>query len=92
MAIGAGKFGVGRVDMHELKALGVNLLHPFGVALRDDQVAGLTVAGFDRPLSVGRDVFAVVTSETSVPAFVTDEIGMGSPINLDLWEEVFAIN
>ena len=33
------------------------------------------------------NVFAVVATETAVPTFVSDTVGMRSPIDLRLWEE-----
>ena len=92
VAISTGKFVVRRVDMHEIEALGIDLIHRLRTALGDDQMAGPAIAGFDRHFSVGRDVFSVVATETAVPALVSDEIRMASPIEVHFREKVLAID
>ena len=39
MAIGAGKIGIRRVDMHEIMTLSVDLIERFTAALGEDQMA-----------------------------------------------------
>ena len=56
--------------MHELVPLRINLLECFTAALRKDEVARVAVAGFDRLVPIGTNVFAVVAAETPVPIFV----------------------
>ena len=92
VAIGTGEIGVFRVDMKEIVTLKVNLLDLFGIPLGQDEVAGATVGGLDRCLAVGGHVFAVMTTETSIPVFVGDIVRVGAPIRFHFGEEILVIN
>ena len=92
MAINAGKLRVRSVDMNEIVPFGVDLFKRRAAALRENEMTRFTVAGFDRHLSVRRNVFAVVATETSVPIFMAYKIGIRPPIDLHFREEVLAID
>ena len=91
MAINTGKLRIGGVDMDEIVSAGINLFHSFWIALCENQVAGSTIAGFDRHRPVVGDVFAIVATETTVPVFVPDKIGMRAPIDLHFGKKIRAI-
>ena len=92
MAIDAGKFRIRGVDMDKIMAFGVDLFKCFTAALCQNQMARPAVAGFDKHLTVGRDVFAVVAAEASIPILVADKIGIRPPIDLHFREKVLAID
>ena len=92
VAISAGKIGVLGIYVEERKSLWINLIKRVSAALRNNQVTGITIARFDRRFAIGRVVFPIMASETTVPIFVPDLVGMRSPVHFDFGEEVGAIN
>ncbi|HZE12785.1 MAG TPA: hypothetical protein VE086_03425, partial [Chthoniobacterales bacterium] len=78
--------------MKEAVTFQVYLLDLLGVALGKDQVARATVGALHGCFAVGRHVLAVMATETTVPVFVPNVIGMGSPICLHLGEEILVID
>ena len=91
MAIHAGKLSIRRVDMDEIVAFGVDLFKCFTAPLRENEMARAAVTGFDRHLAVGRNVFPVVTAETSIPILVSNKIGMRAPVDFHFREKIFPI-
>ena len=92
MAFHTGKFRILGVNMDEIVAFGIDLIHRFAAALGQNQMTRLAIARFDRLLPIGRDVFAVVTTKTTVPVLVADIIRMASLVGLYFWKEILAIN
>ena len=92
MAIDAGKLRIRGIDMDEIVAFGVDLFKCFAAPLRENEVTRPAVAGFDRHLAVGRNVFAVVAAEAAIPILVSDKIGIRPPINLYLREKILPID
>ena len=78
--------------MNEVVSLCVNLLECFTAALRQDEVARVAVAGFDRLVPIGSNVFAVVATETAVPILVSNKIRIRPPIDFYLREKILAID
>ena len=78
--------------MHEFVPLCVNLLECFTAPLRQDEVTRVAVAGFDRLVPIGSNMFAVVAPEASVPVLVSNKIRVGSPIDFYFGKEVRAID
>ena len=79
------------LGMFELLAEG-QLLKLFAFALGDDGVAGIAVVGFDAESAIAGDVLAVVTTETALPIFVTDVVGIGAPIGFHVGKEIIGVN
>ncbi len=71
---------------------GINLLECFTAALRKDEVTRVAVAGFDRLVPIGSNVFAVVAAETAVPILVSNKIRIRPPIDFHLREKILAID
>ena len=92
MTIRTGKLRVGSVDVHEVHTVGVDLLQRIRTALGHNQMAGVAVARGDRFFAVGRNVIAIVTTETTIPSFVSNKIRVSPPVGFNLREEVCAIN
>ena len=78
--------------MHEVVSLCINLLECFTAALREDEVTRVAVAGFDRPVPIGSNVFAIVAAETAVPILVSNKIRIRPPIDFYLREKIFSID
>ena len=78
--------------MNEVVSRCIDLLKRFTAALREDEVTRFAVAGFDRVLAIGADVFAVMTAKAAVPILVSHKIRIRSPIDLDLREKILAID
>ena len=91
MAIDTRKFRIRCVDMDEVVPACIDLLKRFTAALREYEVTRVAVAGLDRFLAVGGNVFAVVAAKASVPILVSDKIGIRPPIDLHFGEKIFAI-
>ena len=79
--------------MDEGHAFQIRLSKFLAGTLRGDEVAGGTIAAFDRTLAVilGQ-VIAVVTPEAPVGVLVTDETGMRAPVGLHLGKEIRRID
>ncbi len=92
MAIDAGKLRIRRIYMNEIVAFGVDLFKCFAAALRENEMARPAVACLNRHFAIGRNVFAVVAAEASIPILVSDKIGIRSPINLYLREKILPID
>ena len=92
MTIGTGKIGVLRINMDKVQPRSTHIVQGGIVALRKDEVAGLTVSRLDRHLSLGGGVVSVVAAEASIPVFVANIVGMGSPIEFDLREEISGVD
>ncbi len=73
-------------------AFGVDLFKCFTAALRENEMARPAIACFDRHLAVGRNVFAVVAAEASIPIFVSDKIGIRAPIDLHFREKILPVD
>ena len=76
MAINTGKFRIRGVDTDEIVPLRVNLFKCFAAPLREDEVTRFAVAGFNRHLAVGCQVFAapqkmLMTRDTTVPTLAS---------------------
>src|SRR6185503_8390762 len=71
---------------------GVDLFQRVTAALGHNEMAGVAATCADGFLSVGRNVVAIMTTKTTVPIFVSNEIGMGLPIRIYFGKEVGAIN
>jgi hypothetical protein len=67
MAINTGKFRIRGVDMDEIVPFGVDLFKRFATPLCEDEMTRFAVAGFNRHLAVGCQVFAVVASKAPIP-------------------------
>ena len=55
-------------------------------------MTGVAIAGFNRPVPIGSNVFAVVAAETAVPIFVSNEIRIRSPIDFYFRKKNLVIN
>jgi len=92
VTISTGEFCERRVDVHEVHSVGVDLLQRIAATLGDNQVAGVAVARGDGFFPVSCNVIAIMTTETTVPIFVSNEIGMSSPVRFYLGEKVGTID
>src|SRR6185295_802102 len=91
VAVVAGEVLVRRVDVEEGVALRAEFLQIRPAALREDGVAGVAVAGFDRLFTVGSFVKTVVTTKTAGPVFMADVVRVSAPVFLHLREKVLLI-
>ena len=64
----------------------------FAAALREDEVARVAITRCNRLVAIGRFVIAIMTTETAIPVFVSNVVGMGAPAGLHLGEEILAID
>jgi len=92
MALGAGKLGILRIDVHEIVTFRIHLIKFFAAALGENEMARLAVARLDRHLTIGRVVFAVVAAEAAIPVLVADEIRVRAPIKFHFREKIVSID
>jgi len=78
--------------MHEIMPFGIDLIKRFAAPLGKNEMTGSAVTRFDRHLPVGCNMLAIVATETSVPIFMSDEVGMCSPIGFYFGKKVFSID
>src|ERR1051325_844085 len=78
--------------MKKRVAVSVQFLELFAAALRENKVARITITGRDRLFAISSFVIAIMTTETAIPVFVTNVVGMGAPVGLHLGKEILAIN
>ena len=77
--------------MKERVSIGAQFFELFSAALREDQVARVAITRCDRLFAIVGLVIAIMTTETAIPLFVTNVVGMRAPIGLHLGEEILAI-
>ena len=92
MARRAGELGELRIDVKKRVSVSVQFLELFAATLRENEVARVAITRCDRLLAIGRFVSAVMTTETAIPVFVTNIVGMRAPVGLHLGEEILAID
>ena len=78
--------------MEKRVAVGVQFLELFAAALCEDEVTRVAITSCDRLCAIGGLVIAIMTTETAIPVFVTNVIGMRAPVGLHLGEEILAID
>ena len=88
----AGKLREFGIDMKKRIAVSVQFLELFAAALREDQMARVTITRRNRFLAISRLVIAIMTTETAVPILVTNIVGMRTPIGFHLGKEILAID
>src|SRR5690348_16554045 len=92
VAIRARKFRIRGVDMNEIISVCIDLLQCFTAALCQDEMTRLAIARFYRLLPITSNVLPVMTTETSIPILVSDEIGVSAPIDFHFGKKILAIN
>jgi len=92
MAVRAGEIRVFGIDVDETEPFGIHFCDFLILTLGENDVARFAIGGLNRGLGIGRDMFAVVATETPIPILVTEVIRVGPPIRPHFREEINPIN
>ena len=88
VAVVAREVFVDRVDMEKTVAFGIQLFELLAVALGENDVAGIAIAGLNLRLAVRRFVQAIVAAKTPRPFLVAEIVWIGPPVGFHLRKEV----
>ena len=78
--------------MKKSVAVGVQFLELLATALCEDEVTRVAITSCDRLCAIGSLVIAIMTTETAIPVFMSNVVGMRAPVGLHLGEEIVAID